>query len=108
MTMAPLYIFLCVAAVYFVVAYDLVSSMAKYPRPRAQWPEKGDNTNEENSANLRSAMRSADTRSGRRMHDHDEQKPNLLAVGESPLDREHKPGVPVKESPTRDTTKGTQ
>ena len=40
--MTPLYIFLFVAALYICAAYELLSSITKYPkRPRARWPEKG-------------------------------------------------------------------
>jgi hypothetical protein len=41
--MTPLFIFLGIVALFFVCAYELVTSAAKYPKskPRAQWPEKG-------------------------------------------------------------------
>jgi hypothetical protein len=99
--MMALYIFLFVAAVYGVTAYEVLSTMTKYPQPRAQWPEKGDTPDEKNSANRRPTVRHADAGSGRRMHDHNEQIPDVLAVGKSPLDREHKPGVPVKRAKYR-------
>jgi len=58
--MHALYLFLFLAALYAMVAYELVTSMAKFPKsePRAQWPEKG-GTHETHDDNRSTAGRSA-------------------------------------------------
>ena len=58
--MTALYAFLLIVVLYAGVAYELVTSMAKFPKsePRAQWPEKG-GTHETHDDNRSTAGRPA-------------------------------------------------